>query len=195
MILLGTGNPKKATEMRNILMPLGVRGVIAVALPDVEEDGATFQENARKKALAFAAHCSGPVLADDSGLVVPALSGEPGVRSARYAGEDAGDEANLELLLKRIDEAGLGEPDAYFACCCCLALPDRVLIETEGRVAGRIVATRRGAAGFGYDPIFFHPGSGCTFAELEPEAKNALSHRALALAAFAKLVPEHRDVL
>ena len=119
VILLGTGNPKKAAEMRNILMPLGVRGVIAVALPDVVEDGDTFQENARKKALEFAAYCKGPVLADDSGLVVPALNGEPGVllRSLFRRGRHRRAETSI-CCCKESAKPASTQPDAYFACCC-----------------------------------------------------------------------------
>lgn len=190
MILLGSTNAKKLLEVRAILEPLGVRAAIAVALPHVEEDGATFAENARKKALAFASHLGAPVLADDSGLVVPALDGEPGVRSARYAGPGAGDAENRARLKARIAERGLVEPEAFFVCALALAVPGRVILEAEGRVRGRILAEERGTNGFGYDPLFLHPESGRTFAELEPEEKNARSHRANALRSLAERLPE-----
>jgi XTP/dITP diphosphohydrolase len=195
MILLGTKNLDKAQEVRAVLSPMGVAVAVAVDLPDVAEDGATFGENARKKALAYAAHCGAPVLADDSGLVVPALSGEPGVRSARYAGEGAGNAANVALLLARLRERGLVEPAAYFVCALALAVPGEVLLEVEGRVDGRIVGEPRGSGGFGYDPVFFHPESGCTFAELPPERKNAVSHRGGALRALVRRLPAVRDRL
>jgi len=198
VILVGSKNPNKLREVREILAPLGVRAVIAVDLPDVEEDGATFAENARKKALVYALHLRAPCLADDSGLVVPALDGEPGVRSARYAGEPTDDEKNLQLVLRRIRERGLDEPEAYFQCNIAIAVagaPPRVVLEVEGRVHGRIVAAPRGENGFGYDPIFLHPELGCTLAELPPEHKNAISHRAVALEELARRLPEVRAEL
>ena len=192
MILVGSKNPHKLREVRTILGPLGIRAVIAVDLPAVEETGDTFLENARQKALAFAAFLRAPCLADDSGLVVPALDGEPGVRSARYAGEPGDDEANLRLVLERVRERELHEPEAYFQCSIAMAVagaPPEVVLEAEGRVHGRIVAEPRRENGFGYDPIFFFPEAGCTLAELEPEAKNAVSHRGNALRELAGQLP------
>ncbi len=200
MILVGSKNPHKLREVREILEPLGLRAVIAVDLPHVEETGDTFAANAAQKALTFASFLRAPCLADDSGLVIPALDGEPGVRSARYAGERGDDEANLRLVLERIAERALVEPEAYFQCNIAIAVagaPGEVVVETEGRVHGRIVAEPRGAHGFGYDPIFFHPESGCTLAELEPDRKNRVSHRAAALRALAERLadPKVRDNL
>jgi len=189
VILVGSKNPNKLIEVRDILEPLGLRAVIAVNLPDVEETGATFAENAAQKALAFASFLRAPCLADDSGLVIPALGGEPGVRSARYAGPGATDEDNLRLVLRRLREKGLVRPEAYFQCNVAIAVagaPPRVVVAAEGRVHGYIVDEPRGEHGFGYDPIFFHPGSGCTTAELEPERKNAISHRGAALRELAR---------
>jgi len=195
VILLGTKNPHKIEEVRAILRPLGVAVAVAVALPDVEETGATFRENAALKALAYAEYCGAPALADDSGLVVPSLGGEPGVRSARYAGKGAGDRANLALLLRRLGEAGLREPAARFVCSVALAHRGELLLEVEGVVEGHLVHEPRGGGGFGYDPVFFHPGSGCTFAELPAERKNACSHRGEALRALARRLPEVADEL
>lgn len=189
MILVGSKNPKKLLEVREILAPLGLRAVIAVNLPEVAETGATFRENAALKALAYASFLRAPCLADDSGLVVPALGGEPGVRSARYAGDKATEEENLRLLLRRLRERGLEGPEAYFQCSVAIALagPEpRVVVEAEGRVEGKIVHEPRGDHGFGYDPVFFHPESGCTTAEMEPDRKNAISHRGAALRALAE---------
>jgi XTP/dITP diphosphohydrolase len=189
MILVGSRNAKKVLEVREILAPLGIRAVIAVSLPEVEETGVTFRENAALKALAYASFLRAPCLADDSGLVVPALGGEPGVRSARYAGEKATDEENVRLLLRRLEERGLRGPEAYFQCNVAIAVagPEpRVVVEAEGRVQGVIVHERRGEHGFGYDPVFFHPGSGCTTAEMDPDRKNAISHRGMALRALAE---------
>jgi XTP/dITP diphosphohydrolase len=198
MILLGSKNPHKLHEVRAILEPLGLRAVIAVNLPEVIEDGETFSHNARKKALEYAAYLRAPCLADDSGLVVPALDGEPGVRSARYAGPESDDGGNIKKLLERIEERGLVEPDAYFVCHVAIAVPGEpgeIVVEAEGRVHGRIVSAPRGEQGFGYDPVFFHEPSGATFAELHPDAKNALSHRANALQALANKIPAVRDKL
>ena len=192
MILLGSKNTHKLAEVRAILDPLGIRAVIAVDLPEVEEDGDTFAANAAKKARVYAAFLRAPTLADDSGLVVPALDGEPGIHSARYAGVHGDDEANLRLILQRIRERGLHEPEAYFQCSLALAVAgpeNEVVLEAEGRVFGRIVDPPRGGNGFGYDPIFFHPESGCTLAELAPEQKNRLSHRSVALHALAEGLP------
>ena len=164
VILLGSKNTHKLREVRAILDPLGIRAVIAVDLPEVEEDQATFAGNAAKKARVFASFLRAPTLADDSGLVVPALGGEPGVHSARYAGEHGDDEANLRRVLERIREEGLDRPEAYFQCSLALAVAgpeNKVVLEAEGRVHGVIIDEPRGENGFGYDPIFFHPESGC----------------------------------
>jgi len=193
VILVGSKNPKKVLEVREILAPLGLRAVIAVNLPDVDETGETFRENAALKACAFASFLRAPCLADDSGLVVPALDGEPGVRSARYAGPGASDEDNLRLVLRRLREKGLVRPEAYFQCNVAIAVagaPPRVVAEAEGRVHGYIIDEPRGEHGFGYDPIFFHPESGCTTAELEPERKHAISHRGAALRALARMLED-----
>jgi len=198
MILLGSKNPHKLHEVRAILDPLGIRAVIAVDLPDVVEDGATFAENAAKKALEFAQYLKAPCLADDSGLVIPALDGEPGLYSARYAGEDASDADNLHKVLAELDRRGIREPEAYFICCIAIAVPGvppELVIETEGRVYGRIIHEPRGENGFGYDPIFLLPEFGRTTAELPPEEKNRLSHRAAALQKLARKIPDVRDRL
>ena len=198
MILVGSKNPHKLIEVREILEPLGLRAVIAVDLPDVEEDGSTFAENAAKKALAFCQYLKAPCLADDSGLVIPALDGEPGIFSARYAGEDASDQANLQKVLDELDRRGIHEPEAHFACAIAIAvpgLPPRVLLEAQGEVHGRIIHEPRGENGFGYDPIFLLPDLGRTTAELPPEEKNRLSHRAAALQKLARMIPAVRDQL
>ncbi|MHC4956714.1 MAG: RdgB/HAM1 family non-canonical purine NTP pyrophosphatase [Planctomycetota bacterium] len=198
MILVGSKNPHKLHEVREILEPYGLRAVIAVDLPDVVEDGATFAENAAKKALEFTQFLKAPCLADDSGLVIPALDGEPGLFSARYAGEDATDEDNLRKVLAELERRGIRDPEAYFVCNIAIAvpgLPPRVVAEAEGRVHGRIVHEPRGENGFGYDPIFLLPDLGRTTAELPPEEKNRLSHRAAALAKLAKKIPAILDEL
>ena len=198
MILLGSKNPHKLHEVRAILEPLGMRAVIAVDLPDVVEDGATFAENAAKKATEFAQFLKAPCLADDSGLVIPALDGEPGLYSARYAGEGATDEENLRKVLAELDRRGIREPEAYFICTIAVAvpgMPPEVVVEAEGRVHGRIIHEPRGENGFGYDPIFLLPDLGQTTAELPSEEKNRLSHRAAALQKLAKKIPEVRHLI
>lgn len=154
--------------------------------PEVVEDGATFADNARKKALALAAFTRLPALADDSGICVDALQGAPGVNSARWlAGSDA---ERTDALLAHLQ----GVPDerrgAHYGCALCLALPGGPVIEVEGRADGRIGQARRGAGGFGYDPIFVGEDGRC-FGELSADEKNARSHRAKA---FALLLPHLR---
>jgi XTP/dITP diphosphohydrolase len=189
---MATTNLHKLEEARAILAPLGVE-VIAPPrpLPPVEEDAPTFAGNAAKKAISAATTLGLPALADDSGLVVDALGGEPGVRSARYAGEGAGDAANNALLVERLTALGVVDPRAHFACHVALARPDgTVAAGAEGKVEGVIRWPARGAHGFGYDPLFHHPPSGCRLAELPPAAKNALSHRGEALRRLAAVVRE-----
>ena len=186
-LVLATTNRHKAAEVRAILGPLGYDLVVPERLPAVVEDGATFAENAEKKARAAAAALNVPALADDSGLVVPALGGDPGVHSARYAGAGATDARNNALLVERLEALGVVDPPAAFVCHVVLAAPDgRVLARAEGRLAGVIRWPARGAHGFGYDPLFHHPSSGKRLAELAPEAKNALSHRGQAFRALAE---------
>jgi len=185
-ILLATGNQGKKAEMAAILdevriMPLYLKDF--PDLPEAVEDGATFTENARKKALHYL-HLTGlPVIADDSGLEVEALGGSPGVHSSRYA---ATDEERIARLLRELDgvlaeNPGLGR-EARFACAICMAWPDGKLLETFGEVRGLILEQPRGEGGFGYDPVFYYPPLGQTFAEITPESKNSISHRANALA-------------
>jgi XTP/dITP diphosphohydrolase len=199
VILVGSKNPHKLLEVREILDPLGIRAVIAVDLPEVEEDGDTFAANAAKKALVFAQHVKAPCLADDSGLVIPALDGAPGIFSARYAGESATDEQNLQKVLDELDERGLKQPEASFVCSIAVAVPTptgaEIVLATEGSVHGVIIDERRGDNGFGYDPIFLLPDLGKTTAELPPEEKNRLSHRAAALRKLAAQLPAILDRL
>ncbi len=181
-ILIASGNEHKLREVASILTPRGFSVVGAQevgGIPDVEEDGETFEYNARKKALACAEALDMPALADDSGLVVPALDGKPGVRSARYAGENATDEDNLKKLLSALE--GISERHAYFVCIIACALPHQLLGTASGSVHGRIIEAPRGTNGFGYDPVFVPDGRQQTLAELTAEQKNSLSHRSEAL--------------
>ena len=183
---LATTNAHKAREIGEILAPLGIEVARPDALPEVIEDGDTFEANARKKAASAAAHVRGFALADDSGLSVHALGGEPGVHSARYAGPEADSAANNRLLVERLEARSLVDPEAAFVCHVVIMAPDgRVVAEAEGRVDGVIRWPPRGDRGFGYDPLFHHPPSGRRFSELTADEKNAVSHRGRALRALA----------
>ena len=180
-IVLATGNKGKIREFTGLLG--GVFGNIVslndlVAPPEVVEDGETFRENALKKASAIASYSGKPALADDSGLEVEALGGRPGVYSARYAGEDAADRDNIARLLTELN--GIENRNARFVCFLALVSPEGKEITAEGRCEGVILGEPRGEGGFGYDPVFFLPEFGKTMAELTPEQKNKVSHRARA---------------
>jgi XTP/dITP diphosphohydrolase len=173
-------NSGKVREIGELLAPYGVETVSAadLGLPEPEETGVTFAENAILKALAGADGAGLPALADDSGLVVPALDGQPGIYSARWA-EGADGKRDFGLAMGRVvDELGERDKAAYFICALCLAWPDGHSELFEGRVAGRITWPMRGDKGFGYDPIFQPDGYDITFAEMEPGKKHAMSHRA-----------------
>jgi len=189
VIVLGSRNAGKLREVRAALerLPVDLRGLhhYPQAQPP-EETGATFAENARLKATALAAQLGTWVLADDSGLCVDALGGRPGVRSARYAGPEATDAERVAKLLGEL--RGVAEPQrtARFVCALALAAPEGLLLEVEAACEGRITRQPRGSNGFGYDPVFYYPEFGATFAEVPLERKNAVSHRGRALAALAE---------
>ncbi|MGA7104807.1 MAG: RdgB/HAM1 family non-canonical purine NTP pyrophosphatase, partial [Candidatus Deferrimicrobiaceae bacterium] len=185
-LLIATRNRGKATEIR-ALLGLGLqKNVEVLTLPDLptgmepREMGKTFVENARIKALHYAKEYHILCVADDSGLVVEALGGRPGVRSARYAGEEANDEKNIALLLEELNLRP--KPwTAAFLCVAAAALPGRMIAEATGRVDGEIVSVPRGDSGFGYDPVFRVKGSSKTMAEHTTEEKNKISHRGQAV--------------
>jgi XTP/dITP diphosphohydrolase len=193
-ILLATTNRKKAAEMTAILHEEAGPAVELVTLADfsglhpVTEDGATFLENARKKAAAGLAATGLPTIGEDSGLAVDALDGAPGIYSARYAGGEGGDEANWRKLLHEMEGVRPGRRQAHFVCSAVLALPDRH-VAVEGRVDGEITRVPHGEGGFGYDPVFLLP-DGRTMAELKPGEKDAISHRGAALRQLAKKLRE-----
>jgi XTP/dITP diphosphohydrolase len=181
-LLLATRNPHKVREIAAILHPTGLRIVAADAFPDlpeVVEDGATFEANASKKAAMLARAAGLWTLADDSGLEVDALGGAPGVYSARYAGEPVDYEANNRKVLRQM--AGVRDRAARFRCVIALSDPAGNVRTVEGRCEGRIIRAPRGRQGFGYDPIFVPDGFAETFAEMDGETKNRISHRAAAL--------------
>jgi non-canonical purine NTP pyrophosphatase (RdgB/HAM1 family) len=184
--VVATRNAGKLREFRSLLIPLKctVLGLADLYLDaEIEESGSSFAENARLKAIGFSRLTRFPVLADDSGLEVTALSGAPGIRSARYAGEGASDTDRIRKLLREIKEAPGGR-EARFVCALALAQDDRLLREAEGTCGGTIIDEPRGANGFGYDPIFLFPELGKTLAELDEEEKNRHSHRAKAVASL-----------
>lgn len=184
---LATTNAHKAEEIRAILTSYGIEIHVPADLPDVVEDGATFRDNALLKARSAARHLGAPALADDSGLAVEVLGGDPGVHSARFAGEGTGGTgANNALLVERLTALGVVDPEAAFVCHAVVVGQDgAVLAEAEGRVEGVIRWPGVGSGGFGYDPLFHHPPSGCRLSELTSEQKNAISHRGLALRRLA----------
>lgn len=186
-LVIATTNPGKLAEFRALLagLPLEVIDLRAFsAMPAVPETAASHAGNAVLKAVAAARHTGLPVLADDSGLEVDALGGAPGIHSARFGGEPSSDRRNLELLLARMRDVPPERRTARFRCAVVVARPDGRTLVAEGICEGFILQEPRGSGGFGYDPVFFHPPSGCTFAELRPEQKNALSHRARAVQAL-----------
>jgi XTP/dITP diphosphohydrolase len=185
-VLVATGNPHKIEEIRAVLAPLGLR-VLGLddcggSFPEPDENGATFEANARIKAVAYARMTGRAALADDSGLEVDALDGAPGIFSARFAGIGSTraerDAANNRLLLDRLRDVPSDRRTARFVCAMCLADADgSIVAETRGEFGGVIIDAPRGANGFGYDPLLFLPELGCTSAELSPDEKNARSHR------------------
>ena len=182
-ILIATNNQGKADEYAAMFAPLGltVKTLKDVAnAPEIIEDGQTFTENALKKAQTLTDFLQIPVLADDSGLVVDALNGEPGIYSARYAGDHDDDKNNAKLLanLKGVAEA---KRTAHFHCSIVVTAPDKEPLVVEGDAYGRILEAKQGKAGFGYDPLFYYPELGKTFAQLSRAEKNEVSHRGLAL--------------
>jgi XTP/dITP diphosphohydrolase len=195
-LVLGTRNAKKRKEIEEILGDLGLALQDLSqypGAPEVVEDGATFEANARKKASETALAVGQWVLGEDSGLVVPALKGRPGVHSARYAGRQGDDDANNARLLAEIAPIPPEDREAYYVCTAALSDPHgQVHAVVEGRCYGCIITERRGDGGFGYDPFFLIPEYHRTFGELSPRVKHALSHRGRAL---AKLRPVLRQLL
>lgn len=190
-LVVATGNKGKLKEIEALLQGC-VGSLLSPAdfseFPVVEEDGLTFEENAVKKAKAAAAITGKPVIADDSGLVVDALEGRPGVYSARFAGEGAGDAENNAKLLDELAQVPLDERSAAFHCVVALCFPDGHYFTFNGELEGMIIDSPRGAEGFGYDPLFFLPDHKLTLAELPMAIKNKISHRGKALAALKEFL-------
>ena len=193
-LVLASGNPGKLRELNAMLQPLGweVRPQSDWRIEEAVEDGLSFVENALIKAR-HASACTGlAALGDDSGLVVDALDGAPGIYSARYAGEGAGDEANNSKLLEALRDVPDGKRGAYFHCAMALVRHqnDPVPLIASASWHGSILQAGQGAGGFGYDPLFWVAGESCSAAELEKERKNRLSHRGQALHAIVQALQD-----
>jgi XTP/dITP diphosphohydrolase len=192
-LVLATGNQHKLAELTRILEAGRVEVELAglsdfPGAPEVAETGATFDENALLKARAIAEFTGLPAVADDSGLCVDALNGMPGVLSARWSGRHGDDEANLRLVLGQLSDVPDERRGAQFVCSAALVLPLGKEHVSEGTVYGRLIHEPRGTNGFGYDPIFVPDGSEMTTAEMDPAAKDAISHRGRALRALAPVI-------
>ena len=189
-VLLATSNPGKLRELRSLLNPLVLKTPADLNLAlEIDETGATFADNAAMKARAFARAASMVTLAEDSGLEVDALGGEPGVRSARYGGPELDDVGRLELLLRRLSPVTeLPRRTARFRCCMSVIFPDGRYWEATGVCEGVIALEAAGTAGFGYDPIFYLPDHQKTMAEIPAAEKNRISHRAQAARKMVSLL-------
>ena len=176
--VLASHNKKKIAEMAAILGELGVEVVpLPEDAPEPAEDGATFEENARIKAVSAAGFTGLPAIADDSGLCVDALGGAPGIYSARYC--EGADRARNDLLLRNMEDQD--DRSCRVVCAIACILPDGETLTVRGECEGELLRESHGAGGFGYDPLFYVPACGCTFGELPPETKNEISHRGRAL--------------
>jgi len=196
-LLIATTNQDKLHEIRALLADLPV-DILSLRdlppIPEPEETGETFEENARIKALYYDEHARGnaPALtvAEDSGLMIDALDGEPGVRSARFLGIDASYPERFDEIYKRLAKRPTRPRTARFVCALAVARAGRVVFDTVGRVEGEIAAAPRGTGGFGYDPIFWYPPYDCTLAEVEQPAKLRVAHRGQAFRALAEWLRE-----
>lgn len=184
-VVLASGNPGKLKEMSDLLagLEIRIRPQSEFAVPEIEETGLSFVENAIIKARQAARHSRLPAIADDSGIEVEILNGAPGIYSARFAGKSASDEANLQLLLDKVRSTGAENPAARYQCVIVFLnhAEDATPLIAHGTWHGHIVFEPRGKNGFGYDPIFYVPTHKCTSAELDPAEKNRISHRGQAM--------------
>lgn len=190
--ILATNNMKKLAEMQRILSPLGINVVTAKMLgkeiPEVEENGKTFEENARIKALSACKTTNLPAIADDSGLCVDYLDGAPGIYSARFSGEHGNDEKNNDLLLEKLGDIPIEKRTAYYVCAIYCVFPDGKEITVRGECHGHIGFERDGNGGFGYDPLFIINGK--SFGRYTAEEKDKISHRGNALRALTEKLKE-----
>ena len=193
-VVLASKNPHKLVEISKITEKFGFELVLQSELGidiDVEETGTTFEENSFLKAEAVMKATGLPAVADDSGIAVDALNGEPGIYSARYGFDDSLDDwGRLLLLLKNTEHVPDGERQAKFVCVITMVTPDGQTIQARGEIHGELTREAKGENGFGYDPIFYYPPLGKTTAELSPQEKNEVSHRANALKVFYEKLKE-----
>ncbi len=195
-IIFATGNQGKIREIREILADSGYEVVSmkdAGITADIDENGTTFAENAYIKAKTICDLCGEITMADDSGLVVDAMGGEPGVYSARWLGEDTSYRVKNAEILRRLEGVPEEKRTARFVCAVCCVFPDGRVLESAGCFEGRIGYEERGENGFGYDPIFYVPGKGKHSAELAPEEKNEISHRGQALRDMKRQLEELQE--
>lgn len=187
-IIIATNNKGKAKDFEALFGPLGYEVLTLHDVAnemDIEETGTTFEENALLKATALAEHLQTIVIADDSGLEIDALNGRPGIFSARYAGEEKSDEANMDKVLQELEHVDPLNRTARFVCAIAVASPTNDPFTVRGTCEGIIATERKGENGFGYDPIFFVPSLNKMMAELSPEEKGAISHRGNAIKLLA----------
>ena len=193
-VVLASKNPHKLVEISKITEKFGFDLVLQSELGvdiDVEETGTTFEENSLLKAEAVMKATGLPALADDSGIAVDALNGEPGIYSARYGFDESLDDwGRLELLLKNTEHVPDGQRQAQFVCVISFVTPEGRVIQARGEIHGELTREPRGENGFGYDPIFYYPPYGMTTAEMSSEAKNEVSHRGNALKVFYEKLKE-----
>lgn len=190
-VIVATKNKGKAKEFERMFFPLGfdVKTLLDFEeIDDVEETGQTFEENAILKAEAISRLTGQVVIADDSGLIVDALNGAPGIYSARYAGEDKNDEANIDKVLKELEDVPEEERAARFYCALAVAIPNSPTITVHGTCEGFVLRERRGQNGFGYDPIFFVDELGLSMAELSSDEKSKISHRGKAMKKLEEII-------
>jgi XTP/dITP diphosphohydrolase len=193
-LVVATTNAGKIREIRHVLdgAPIDLKTLAdypPVAEP--EETGTTFFENARLKATYYAEHTRELTVAEDSGLVIDGLDGEPGVNSARYLGTDASYPERFRHIFQELEARGARDRAARFICALVLARGSEVLFQAEGRVEGTIASDPRGTNGFGYDPIFFYPPYGCTLAEVDSDRKLAVAHRGRAFRQLKEYLARH----
>lgn len=195
-LLLASSNENKKREFNQILKKVGFNVItpadINLDISGIVEDADTFKGNAFIKADYLRKRTSLPVIADDSGLVVDALSGEPGVYSARYAGPDKNNEDNIRKLLKNLEGVEQDKRTAHFVCALCMIFPNGEKIEVQGEVSGKITFEKHGESGFGYDPVFLYDDNK-TFAQMSSDEKNEISHRKVALNKLLEKLKEKKS--
>ena len=191
-LIIATKNPGKAKEFVQLFEPLGFQVKTLLdfpEVPDVEETGSTFEENALLKAETISRLLNKVVISDDSGLMIDALDGKPGVYSARYAGEQKNDQENMDKVLRELKDVPTEKRTARFCCTLAVAIPGEESLTYTGTCEGLILEEKRGENGFGYDPIFYVVEEQKAMAELAPETKNKISHRANAISQLKKQLP------